>query len=59
MTKEYMAYRGDDLIVSGSLLKVASFLNIKKESLIFMATPTYRKRRKGSQKALLVYRVEV
>lgn len=59
MTKEYAAYRGDNLIVSGSLMKVARFLNIKKESVIFMATPTYGKRRKGSKKALLIYRVEV
>lgn len=59
MVKEYAAYRGDDLIVSGSLLEVACFLNIKTESVIWLATPTCHKRRKGSKKALLVYRVEV
>lgn len=59
MTKEYAAYRGDDLIVSGSLLKVALFLKVKTETVIWLATPTCHKRRKGSKKALLVYRVEV
>lgn len=58
MTKEYAAYRGDDLIISGSLLEVARFLNIKTESVIWLATPTCHKRRKGSKKALLVYRVK-
>lgn len=59
MVKEYTAYRGDDLIVSGSLLEVARFLGIKKTSVTFMASPTYHKRRKGSQRALLVYIMEV
>lgn len=56
--KQYAAYRGDRLIVTGTLLTVARFLGIKTESVIWLCTPTAHKRRKGSKKALLIYRVE-
>ena len=58
MTKEYAVYRGDDLIVSGSLLRVSLFLGIKTETVIWMATPSARARRKGSKRAMIVYRFE-
>lgn len=58
MAQEYAAYRGDQLIISGTLLKVARFLGIKTELVIWLCTPTAHARRKGSQKALLIYRVD-
>lgn len=58
MAQEYAAYRGDQLIVSGTVLKVSKFLNIRPETVIWMCTPSAHERRQGSQKAMLMYRVE-
>ena len=58
MVKQYAAYRGDQLIVTGTLLAVARFLGIKTSSVCWLCTPTAHKRRKGSEKAILIYRVE-
>lgn len=58
MVKQYAAYRGDQLIVTGTLLTVAMSLGIKTKSACWLCAPTAHKRRKGSKKALLIYRVE-
>lgn len=40
----YALYKGDDLIIIGTIDEIANLLNIKKESVRFYKTPTYKKR---------------
>ena len=58
IVKQYAAYRGDQLIVTGTLQTVAMSLGIKVKSACWLCSPTAHKRREGSNKALLIYRVE-
>lgn len=41
---EYALYKGDDLIIIGTIDEIANLLNIQKESVRFYKTPTYKKR---------------
>ena len=50
MNKEYALYKGDELLDMGTLEYLSKKFNIKKKSLLFYQSPTYRKRtreRKG------------
>ena len=45
MTEKYFAlYKGEDLLIIGSIKEIAEKLGIKEESVKFYATPTYKKR---------------
>ena len=39
-------YRGDDLLAVGTVRQVAAQLGVKKSTVEFILTPTYRERRK-------------
>ncbi|EBI2485765.1 hypothetical protein FLF78_10200 [Listeria monocytogenes] len=41
---EYALYKGDDLLKIGTLDELAEFRKVKRETIFFYATPTYRKR---------------
>lgn len=41
---EYALYKGDKLMIIGTINKIANSLNIKSESVKFYKTPTYKKR---------------
>ncbi len=43
-TNEYALYKGDDLMIIGTIDEIANALNIKMESVRFYKTPTYKKR---------------
>lgn len=42
--KEYALYRGDDLIIWGTIQKISDFTGIKQSSVRFLKTPSYIKR---------------
>lgn len=42
--KEYAVYKGDDLLVIGTIQECAEFLGVKKETVKFYMTPTYQRR---------------
>lgn len=41
---EYALYKGDDLIMMGTLPQIAEFKKVKVSSLLWMLTPTYKRR---------------
>ncbi len=41
---EYAINKGDDLLKIGTLDELAEFRKVKRETIFFYATPTYRKR---------------
>lgn len=43
-TNEYALYKGDALMIIGTIDEIANALNIKSESVKFYSTPTYKKR---------------
>lgn len=52
--KEYALYKGDEFIVLGTVDEIAKFTGIKKESVTFYGTPTYKKRNSGENAMCLV-----
>lgn len=42
--KEYVLYQGDNILSIGTIKEIAEELGIKKESVAFYRTPTYKKR---------------
>lgn len=46
MKKQYAVYRGDDLLAIGTAEEIAEKLGIKKETVYFYASPSYKKRGK-------------
>ncbi|MBC2115709.1 hypothetical protein [Listeria booriae] len=55
-TKEYALYRGDDLLKIGTADELATFKQVKRKTILFYATPSYRKR--TSEKGLRMIRLE-
>lgn len=53
---EYAIYKGDDLLKIGTLNELATFKNVKRETILFYATPTYRKR--TTEKGLRVIKLD-
>lgn len=41
---EYALYKGEELMITGTIDEIANALNIKRESVKFYKTPTYKKR---------------
>ncbi len=48
--KEYAIYKGEDLIMIGTVKEIAKHLEIKEKSVLFYQTPTYLKRHRNSKK---------
>ncbi|HEL8941512.1 TPA: hypothetical protein U0G25_002771 [Listeria monocytogenes] len=53
---EYALYKGDELLLIGTLTELAEFKNVKRETILFYATPAYR--RKTTEKALRVLKLD-
>lgn len=49
MMKHYALYKGDKFITEGTLIKLASELNVKYRTLKFYLTPCYKRRCKRSK----------
>lgn len=56
--KDYAIYRGDDLLMVGSVNEIADYLGIKPKSVYFLSYPSYHKRCEGSQVRLVVFPIE-
>ncbi|MBC1507348.1 hypothetical protein HCJ58_10305 [Listeria sp. FSL L7-1509] len=53
---EYAMYQGDDLLIIGTLTELAEFKDVKRETILFYATPSYRKR--TTEKGLRVIKLD-
>ncbi|EAC4155361.1 hypothetical protein ACEXFN_001043 [Listeria monocytogenes] len=53
---EYALYKADELLIIGTVDELAEFQKVKRETILFYATPSYRKR--TSDKGLRVIRVD-
>ena len=52
----FAIYKGDEFIDLGTLEYLASSLGVRKETILFYSTPTYKRRIKKN--GLIVFRVE-
>lgn len=43
---EYALYKGDELLLIDTLTELAEFKDVKRKTILFYATPIYRKRTK-------------
>lgn len=46
--KEYALYKGEKLLIIGTIGKIAKNQNVKRRTILFYQTPTYLKRRSKS-----------
>ena len=58
MTKEYIAYRGDRPLGTGTIKELVESLGYSYSGLRFKTTPSARKRYEGSDRAILLYEIE-
>lgn len=54
MSKWYTIYKGDDYICQGTREECAKYLDVKPDTISFMTTPIYKKRREGGDNYLIV-----
>lgn len=53
---EYALYKGEELLKIGTLDELAEFRKVKRETIFFYTTPTYRKR--TTEKGIRVIRLD-
>ncbi|EPS3613684.1 hypothetical protein ACVELQ_001015 [Listeria monocytogenes] len=53
---EYALYKNDELLIIGTLNELATFKNVKRETILLYATPTYQKR--TTEKGLRVIKLD-
>ena len=58
MVKEYIAYKGDRPLGTGTVKELADKLGYSYSGMRFKTTPSAHKRSKGSDKAVLLYEIE-
>ena len=58
MKNWYAVYKGDAFLCQGTKEECARYLNVKPETIAFMGTPTYKKRRENSDNHLIVIKVD-
>ena len=46
--KEYALYKGDKFLTIGTIEELAAYLNVKRKTITFYASPTYLKRHNGN-----------
>lgn len=56
--KEYALYKGDKLIMIGTVKEIAERRGIKPESVHYLGMPAYLKRRQKSKNALVLVKLE-
>ncbi len=49
MKKIYALYKGDNLLIMGTIDEIAKSQNVKKETILFYGTNTYLKRHENSR----------
>lgn len=54
----YAVYKGDTFLCQGTKEECARYLDVKPNTIYFMSTPTYKRRRKNSINYLIVIKVE-
>ena len=54
----YAIYKGDEFIDVGTSSELSERMNIKKQTLLFLATPTSRKRNKGNRMIVIKFTEE-
>ena len=47
--KEYAMYKGEECLAIGTIKEIAEKLKVKKETISFYKTPTYKKRVKAGK----------
>ena len=58
MAKEYIAYKGDRPLGTGTVKELAKGLGYAYSTLQFNASPSAHKRSEGSDRAILLYEIE-
>ena len=58
MAKEYIAYKGDRPLGTGTVKELAEGLGYSYSGLRFKATPSAHKRSAGSDRVVLLYEIE-
>ena len=58
MAKEYIAYKGDRPIGTGTVKELAEGLGYAYSTLSFNASPSAHKRSEGSDRVILLYEIE-
>lgn len=58
MAKEYIAYKGDRPLGTGTVKELAKGLGYAYSTLSFNASPSAHKRSEGSDRAILLYEIE-
>lgn len=48
--KEYALYKGDELLIIGTIKEIAKNQGVKERTILFYKMPTYLKRREKSKK---------
>lgn len=58
--KDYAIYKGDEFLFLGKVKECAEFLDIEPSSIMFLATPSYRKRlaKRKTRNPLIVIKIE-
>lgn len=56
--KEYALYKGEELLIIGTLREIAKQQNIKERTVSFYGTPTYQKRSKRNRNRKILIRLE-
>ena len=56
--KEYIAYKGDRPLGTGTIKELAESLGYGYSTLAFNASPTAHKRSEGSDRVVLLYEIE-
>ena len=58
MAKEYIAYKGDRPLGTGTVKELAEGLGYAYSTLAFNASPSAHKRSEGSDRVILLYEIE-
>lgn len=54
MIAEYALYKGEDILAIGTLDEISEKMNVKRDTITFYMSPTYRKRGTGKNRRVLI-----
>lgn len=57
--KEYALYQGEKLLAIGTAKEIAEQRGIKVDSVLYLGTPSYLKRRKRTEGVMVLVKLEV
>ncbi len=61
MVNQVAVYKGDELLVTGSIVRCAAYLGVKIDTIYFYMSPAYKKRiakRKQSLNSTVAFKIE-